>query len=63
MKRNAKKSGPEVVKVNLVILNQLLKKLVSFKSSKCLMNTESVKSVEKSEVDKMDDNLVEVGEV
>ena len=39
------------------------KVFTSFKSSKCLMNTESVMSVEKPDVDKVYDNIVEVGEI
>eukprot|EP00800_Vazella_pourtalesii_P014674 TRINITY_DN3778_c0_g1_i5.p1 TRINITY_DN3778_c0_g1~~TRINITY_DN3778_c0_g1_i5.p1 ORF type:complete len:142 (-),score=11.86 TRINITY_DN3778_c0_g1_i5:49-474(-) len=56
MKRNAKRSGLDVRKVSGVF--------TSFKDSKFLMNTESIMNVEKQvEVDKVGDNIVEVGDV
>ena len=57
-----KKSKFSYTKPNIEKVSEVF---TSFKASKCLMNTESIMSVEKQvEVDKVDDNIVnEVGEV
>ena len=67
MKRNVKKSGLEVRKGNLVILNQLFKKLVKYLHVLGIVNVYeyrvSYECGKSAEVDKVDDNIVEVGEV